>query len=267
MTSLPSSAFWAVAATAVALVGHESATSGHVTAKLAYRETSTHAYAVSILVVRRGRLVYNKTVPSGRDAPYGAAVAGQHSVTVADLDANGEPEILVDFWSRQHGLRTLLYHWLPKRKTYAAVAHAWGAAGYRLADLRNNGGLEFQSGDPRFASQFAVRAYSRLPLQVWQWTKGRVLNVTRRFLPLVRADAAAQSAYYANLQATPGYPLRGAVAAWVADEALLGQGTQALQHVRQIRAALSQPPDARRGSFDAFYTHLRTSLKKWGYLK
>jgi hypothetical protein len=250
-------------------IHHETYTSAHVTARLAYRETAPHRYAVSILVVRRGKTVFNATVPAGRDAPYGAALAGQHSVTVADLEADGEPEILVDLWSQGRGccLKTLVYRWLPKRRTYVSTQHTWGAATYRLADLRGDGTLLFQSGDPRFAGTFASGTYARLPLQVWEWRHVGLVDVTRQFTALVRADATAQSNVYANLHATPGYPLRGAVAAWAADEALLGQGAAALRHVLRLRTALSQPPDAKRGSFDDFVKRLRTSLRAWGYLR
>jgi hypothetical protein len=85
--------------------------------------------------------------------------------------------------------------------------------------------------DNAFAYQFASYAGSAMPVKLLQFTAGRFVDVTRQNLGLVRADASRWwTAFNTN---APGNRL-GPLAAWVADECVLGQSTSAWATVDQL---------------------------------
>ena len=88
----------------------------------------------------------------------------------------------------------------------------------------------FISADDRFAYRFAAFAFSGLPLQIWSVASGRFVDVTRRYPSRVAADARRWwRIFRANVRRHLG---DGALAAWAADEELLGRGAA-------MRAALA----------------------------
>ena len=81
----------------------------------------------------------------------------------------------------------------------------------------------FISADDRFAYTFAAFAFSGLPLQIWSVAGGRFVDVTRRYPARVAADAKR---WWTGLprQRCAGISATAALAAWAADEELLGRG-------------------------------------------
>jgi hypothetical protein len=163
------------------------------------------------------------------------------SVLVSDLDKNGEPEVIVDlFTGGAHCCSySLIYGYSSGTGGYAQLKHQWGNVGYTLRDLGKDGVFEFDSGDDRFAYAFTSYAESRFPPRIWRYRAGKLVDVTRRFPRVVRADARRL------IRALPGYrrqrlDVRGFLAAYQADNYLLGR-RQAARGWRQLRAM------ARRG--------------------
>jgi hypothetical protein len=101
-----------------------------------------------------------------------------------------------------------------------AVEHDWGNDGYRAVDIDGDGTLEFQIGDDRFAYVFTDFADSYFPLQIWNLQDGRLVQTTRSFAGAIRADARTLKAAYIRSRRVGD--VRGVLAAYVADEALLG---------------------------------------------
>jgi hypothetical protein len=121
--------------------------------------------------------------------------------------------------------------------------------------------------DDAFAYQFDSYAGSGLPIKVLDFRDGAFVDVTREHLDLVRNDAGSWAALMAGDPDTPPYP-PGIVSAWVADQCLLGQGTQAFATLDSLNAqgklhgASIGGPDT---SGKAYEGALRDFLKQKGY--
>ena len=116
--------------------------------------------------------------------------------------------------------------------------------------------------DNAFAYKFASYAESAMPIKVLQFTAGRFVDVTRQDLGLVSADASNWwKAFNTN---APGTGL-GQLAAWVADECVLGQSTNAWSTVDQFETngRLTGPAGWPEGA--AYVQTLKTFLATQGY--
>ena len=128
------------------------------------------------------------------------------------------------------------------------------------------------SADDRFAYRFDSYAGSALPLRVLDLQDNRFVDVTRRHKPMVRAEAAGLWETYRKAQGGGLGEGRGGglgvLAAWVADECLLGQGPAAWATVAGLeRRGLLSGGNA--GSFwptgAKYVSALRSFLRATGY--
>lgn len=181
----------------------------------------------------------------------------QSALKVADLDLDGEPEILLDTFSGGAHCcvttRLLSYD----GAAYVAKDIFWGDVSYQLADLNGDGRLELNGFDPRFSAVFTAYAASAFPPQVLQVAAGQVVDVTKRFPAVVKADAAARLKTLRKSKRRDD--MRGVLAAYAADQYLLGKGRVALQEIARQR---------RRHSYrvtNAYRSQLLKRLKTWGY--
>jgi hypothetical protein len=189
-------------------------------------------------------------VPDGAGDP-----AGTSAVKVADLDGDGEPEVLVDVFSG--GAHCCLTARLLTfgGSGYTALDIGYGDVGYVLKDADGDGRQELVGYDPRFSTVFTAFAASAFPPSVLQVQHGTTVDVTRRFPKLVRADAAARLKELRK--ARRGDDIRGVLAAYVADQYLLGKGSTGLKEVDRVR---------RKGLVTkAFKPYLLKRLKGWKY--
>jgi hypothetical protein len=212
---------------------------GETTATLAY--TLKGALTdLNIRISRHGRIVFSEDVPRG---PGGLpAQADTTSLTVRDLDGDGEPEVMLLLnsggnhccaWSRVYG-------YARARDTYVPVAHRWreDSVQPRVKDLDRDGRPEFVSKDDRFFAVFGTM--SAMPLQIWTYRHASFNDVTGRFPRPIRRDAAQiWRIYRRNTRAA-----RLMLPAWVADECRLGRARVAY-HVlerERLRGALNRHP-------------------------
>jgi hypothetical protein len=222
-------------------------------------------------IAREGAVLLDQPVPAyPGHTSYGVVPAGygdHRSVSVRDLDGDGEPEVLLDlywggahccFWSR-------VYRYDAAAGTYTAALHFWGDPTYRVKDLNGDGKPELVTADDRFAYRFAAFAFSGMPVQAWSFAGGTFTNVTRRFPNLIARDAAAMWRLY--LGARKEHEVRGFLAAWAANEYALG-------HAKAVDRALAR--SLRRGELKtaygpsdphAFIRGLKRFLRSTGYLR
>jgi hypothetical protein len=208
----------------------EEAAAGGVNALLYYTQTKDSFGGrvfknVRLTIIRKGAIAYQGAVPrypghsslSVNPAGYGE----NQSVFVRDLDGDGEPEVRLDlFWGGAHCcFWTDVYRYTGS--TYQLRPHLWGNATYWLKDLGGDGRLEFVSSDDRFAYAFSAFAFSYLPVQIWSYRGGGFKDVTRRFPRQIRADSAHTWRGFLRLRRAR-YETEGALAAWAADQYLLG---------------------------------------------
>jgi hypothetical protein len=191
------------------------------------------------------------------------------TLRIRDLDADGEPEVLLGTYAGGAHCcwETRIFRYLPARRSYAETYHRWGNVSYRAINLDGRGKVELVSSDDRFAYVFTSFAGSFFPYQVWHFDRGRLRDVTRRFPGQIDADAwRLWSAYRENrnLRSDP----RGVLAAWTADQYLLGRTNAAWATLRRLAAQGVFGPRADLAGWPqggAYLSALKTYLRKLGY--
>ncbi|QEC50016.1 hypothetical protein FSW04_22220 [Baekduia soli] len=180
---------------------------------------------------------------------------GDSVLKVADLDADGEPEVLVDTFSGGAHCCVTTRVLTFDGSAYTPTDIFWGDVGYRLRDADGDGRPELVGADPRFSGAFTAFAASGFPAQVLQVTHGAVADVTRRFPAVVAADARRQLRDLRRLRR--GDDVRGLLAAYVADEYSLGRAATARAELaHQLRRHRIRPQ---------YRALLLRRLKAWGY--
>jgi hypothetical protein len=116
--------------------------------------------------------------------------------------------------------------------TYAMTQHDFGDPGEDVVDLRHNGRYEFLTADDSFAYEFTDFAASGLPIQILTFSDRHFSNVTRQYPKLVTRDAARWMKAFNSMAKQHYSDSVGVVAAWAADEELLG-------HVKLVNSFLA----------------------------
>jgi hypothetical protein len=218
----------AVAALGAAVTHTRTASSGSTVATLSW--TANHSttglpYSNLRLDIRRGGSdlfddpVHGLLCGTGCWPALGVRSA---PVVVSDIEGDGAPDVIVSLYSggAHCCYVTQIYRYDPGTQTYSVAQRDFGDPGSILE--RIGGAFRFRSADDRFAYRFAAFAFSGLPVQIWRFTGGRFVDVTRHYPGRIAADAAVWwSAFEKNAAQHFG---DGFIAAWAADEDLLGRG-------------------------------------------
>jgi hypothetical protein len=267
-------------ATAAAEVRQETGTApspgGEVMAELTYDKVSDFEYKdVRLKITRGGAVLHDALVPEPCDecppSPQGGGdTPDVRSLTVRDLDANGEPEVLVDLYTGgAHCCSyTQLYAYHAATNAYRRVKGSWGDYGYELVDLDKDGSPEFRSADFRFAAAFTAYAASGAPPRILKFGNGRLNDVTRRHRGVIKENLREYVRLYKRIRKDRDLPdVRGFLAAVVADKYLLGQGDTAFDIVYAAyrRGELRPLGGDTSPSGKRYISELRKFLRKWGY--
>ena len=252
----------------------ETATGGAVKAVLTYNQgsqlfdvTGTH-----LTITRAGVTALDTDVPEPCNGcgimPAGASGGTAKSLQVVDLDGDGEPEVLLDIYTG--GAHCCVDTWIYRftGTSYTGTPTQWGDVGYTVKDLNGDGVPELRSFDDRFAYAFTDFADSWFPPQIWQFRAGKLNDVTRSFPALVRSDAK-KTLRILRGRARHKRDMRGVVAAYVADQYLLGHGSRGWKLVRSARKqgllnGLGRDDPWPRGA--RYAPALRKFLRKAGYI-
>jgi hypothetical protein len=177
------------------------------------------------------------------------------AVKVADLDGDGEPEVLVDTFSggAHCCLTARVLTW--NGSGYTPTDIDYRDVSYAVKDADGDGRPELVGQDPVFSAAFTAFAASAFPPLVYHVEHGKLVDVTRTFPKLVRADAAA---LLKDLRkAKRGDDVRGILAAYVADQYLLGKGATGKAEIERQR---------RKGRVTkSFGPYVLKKLKAWHY--
>jgi hypothetical protein len=269
----------------------ERATTGSLEADLSYLDTpgqqaftykgktttyTTHAdsnFRVSIF--RSGRVLFTQLLSCPHCAPGGTWHARPtKSVRWASLDpSDTNPEVLVDTTTGGAHCCLVTRFYLVDHDSVRVLLRDWGDLGYTLADLQHDGRTELVSADDRFAYEFASFGGSAFPIQIWALRNGVMSNVTRSYPSLVSADASKLWRLYLKERDAQPPDVRGVLAAWAADEALLGRWSEAMAALNLAKAkGYLDTDDAFTGAVKpsagalGYLTQLRRFLVKTGYL-
>jgi hypothetical protein len=179
---------------------------------------------------------------------------------------SAEPEVLVET------------HWGGAHCCFQTAVASRGKAGYRWVkrtwgDIRyrgqwRRGVFYFLSHDRAFSGAFASSADSTWPAQVWTLTSsGRMRNTTRERLDYVQANATRQWGWYAESRRAQEGSVRGILAAWCANQYLLGAAEACDAELERAASAgwLETRFDDASSSAGDYIAKLRRFLREHGY--
>jgi virginiamycin B lyase len=163
---------------------------GATSATVAFERIEAEYFGdIHVHIAREGTERFSEAVPKLQGLE---ARGDSHSLTVRDLDGDGEPEVTLTVYASgsQCCSWTRFYRYDRARGTYAVRQHVWGYFGGEpvVRDLDGDGRPELRSLDGRFFERFGRQAAR--PVQIWSYRDGTLRDVTRRFPRLVRQDAA-----------------------------------------------------------------------------
>ena len=245
-----------------------SAQSGGVQATLTYSGAAGNHTATNLRIVRNGATLQNAAprVAFCGQGPCGpSGYQGDPPLRVADLDADGEPEVVYSaFTGGAHCCSIAQVYRLSAGATgYAVTEHGFGDPSFTLKDLNGDGRPEWLTRDDRFAYLYTAYAFSGLPIEILRYDHGLFSDVTRSYPALVRRDATVWwRRYHRARNRTDGTQL-GVVAAWAADRYRLGKRKAALRVLRREAANGRLRAPGLHGA--RFVTRLDRFLLKHGY--
>ena len=258
-----------LAAPAVALGATQGASSGIVSSQLTYQGVTGDATGMVLTIKRSGQVVYRRPVTSpacsaGREIAPQCSPNSRHSVHVVDLQPGGEPNVVLDLFSAGNSVGDVeqVFSYDPATKTYVRSEHEFDAIQASLEDLGHTGRDEFVSSDGSFTCKFAVCPYSGTPIEILAFGDRRFTDVTASYPSLLARDAAKWLRRY-KTHLSDGL---GWIAAWAADEDLVGHSAQVQDYLtQQLKAGhlVSREgyPTGRR-----LIANLNKFLRKHGYL-
>jgi hypothetical protein len=247
----------------------ETATSGAISATLSYDHVQdSFEYTNLQLTISRDGTPVLAVDPTFDDCDSPvcspAGFGNRDSVLIDDLDGDGEPEVILDLYTGGAHCCYLsrFYRW--DGTTYVPADRNFGDPGYRIADLDGDGVEELLTADYRFGYAFTAFAFSVMPIRIYDLRAGKWELVTKRFPDRIRKDAKA--AWKTFIKISRNEEPRGAIAAWAADQLMLGHkrhATRTLNHLARHGRLPSDgfPPKSPR----KFVRRLLRFLAKHGY--
>ena len=205
-------------------------------------------------------------------SPWPAGSAQVDSITVRDLDADGEPEVLVDLYTGGANCCFYSVSWRydeVQNKYIQKTLRPGLSFPYTLKDLNHDGVPEFTSADYRFAYKYGSNADTPRPLRIFDWNHGRLVDVTIAYPRMAAREAADLWKTYLKYR-SKDVNLRGVIAAYLADSYNARNGRAAWRRVVAAyrRGDLDRKIPGDTGPFGrAFLKSLRVFLKKTGYLR
>jgi hypothetical protein len=218
-------------------------------------------------ISRNGRLVYKRRVSAAgcrRRCTSVSVPPGKSPLHVTDLEGNGNLDVVLGLFTQGANCCFIdqVFTYDPASATFVPSQHNFLNAGATLVMLGRR--WVFKSGDSRITEAgFTDTADSGTPIQIWRFGHGRFTDVTRAYPPLIRADAAHWMRAF-NHHIANGV---GLIAAWAADEDLLGRSALVDTTLKRLAAQnkLRTPLGLPHGSAMVFAAQLEKLLHKLGY--
>jgi hypothetical protein len=274
-------ATFGLAASSPAYAAHkdETATSGQVTATFSYdykrtRYGPSNFSNLHLTIDRAGQRLADIPFPEACDgcAAWPAGGARTNSITVRDIDGDGEPEVLLDLYSGGAHCcwYTNSFRFDEGLNRYVEkVLRPGGSFPYTLRDINKDGVPEFRTVDYRFSYKYGSYVDTPPPIRIFDWDRGLV-DVTIQYPKIAAREAAFYYKAYLSLRRKKDLNLRGVLAAYLADSYNAHNGRAAWGRVVAAyrRGELNRKIAGDVGPFGkAYLTSLRRFLKKTGYLR
>jgi hypothetical protein len=246
----------------------QTASAGGVTATFSYSGSGITVSNPQLRIVRDGQTSYDQPVSSsqcGNQCGPGAFEAHQSSVRVIRLQAGGQPDVILELFSGGANCCFLdqVFSYSAATQTYVKTEQDFASAGVQLRRLGVARRWRFLSGDDSFKYEFTDGADSADPIQIWSFSGSVFHDVTRSYPTLIATDAARWLKLFTH-HISNGV---GLIAAWAADEELLGHD----KLVQSTLATEARHGDLRDGGYGGgatgrrFITKLNRLLRQLGY--
>ncbi len=218
-------------ASAGASTESESASSGTVTATYRYSGTYPRSIHSTMEITRSGEVLYDQPVTSawcGKDCWPASVATSSPSLHVVHLRARGFPDVVLDLFTGGAHCCFVeqVYSFDASTSKYVKSERDFGDPGARLEKLGAGGSDDFVTGNDAFAYEFTDFAASGLPLEILSFSDRKFHDVTRSFPALIAKDAAQWIKAFHAASTSHYDDTVGVVAAWAADEDLLGRGAE-----------------------------------------
>jgi hypothetical protein len=245
----------------------QTAASGNVSATFSFSGKAPNYKHLKLAITRRGQQLYSEPVTSsacGHLCWPGSTEAKFPSVQVLDLEHDGEPDVVLTLFSGGAHCCSVaqIFRYDPATMAYVKFERNFRDPGFQVKDLAGDGHFEFESANDAFAYEFTAFAASGMPIQIFTFSAGKFIDVTRSYPKLIRSDAAL---WLRLFKRNIGHG-DGVLAAWAADEDMLGNSAKVKRYLlQQLRLHhLGNPggPSGRR-----FVSALQRFLRQQGYLK
>jgi hypothetical protein len=233
----------------------QTASSGDVSATFTFSGSYPNYAHERLSISLAGQVLYDLPVtanPCAEHCAPGSTSTKSPSVHIVDLEHDGSIEEI--------------FAYDPGTMTYTRTVHDFGDPGDEIVDLDHNGRYEFLTADDSFAYEFTDFAASGLPIQILTFSGGRFHNVTRSYPALIAKNAAEFLKAFKSEGRRHYSDSVGLIAAWAADEDMLGHRGQAARYLdQQARAGHLNSALGQAGGLK-FVANLQRFLRRLGYL-
>jgi hypothetical protein len=256
-----------LAAVAWAQSSSQTASAGGVSATFTYSGSGITVTNPRLRIVRAGQTAYEEPVHAalcGSICGPGALGAHAHSVRVIRLEPSGAPDVILELFSGGANCCFIdqVFTYSPFTHGYLKTERNFGSFGVTVKRIGKAKHWRFVSADENFKYEFTDGAASGEPIQIWSFSGRRFHDVTRHYPNLIATDAKRWLHFFKqNLSNGVGL-----IAAWAADEELLGQD----KLVQSTLATEARQGDLRDGNGGGatgqrFITKLNRFLHQLGY--
>ena len=223
---LAGAAFAALTCAAVALAAPthtQQASADGITATYTYTGSFPMITGSRLRIVKAGQELYNQPVTSpacGKQCGPDRFGPGASSVGVVPLESRSSPDVVLELFSGGANCCFVdqVFALDPGTMTYVKTEHDFGPAGALIKRLAPGHKWSFVSADGNFKYEFTDGADSGEPLQIWRYRALKFTDVTRQYPKLIGSDASRWLRLFGHHIANGV----GLIAAWAADEELLG---------------------------------------------
>jgi hypothetical protein len=248
----------------------KTATLGNVTAVLNWSPDQYGIKDAKLTITRAGVVGFDRAIP--KVVPDGSIILSQQDnpddVRVVDLDGDGEPEVIVTGFSGGAHCCIVGGFYDLRGAAYGETTEFFGSYGFELRDVGKDGTIEIDASDVRFEDIYTSHAASFPPPHIMRFSKAggaaHLVDVTRKYPSRIRENAAdAKKLFKQFKRGDVITEARGVVAAYVADEYLLGRGEVGLREIdrQAARGLIGKTAKQVR----AWRKQLLRDLHKFGY--
>lgn len=251
----------------------QTAHAGAVSASFSFKGKFPDYRGERLTINQAGKVFYDEPVSSKFCTPCapGSSLEGKgSSVHIADLEHNGQPDVVLDLYTGGAHCCTVeqIFSFDSGTMTYVKTERDFGDPLVSIVDIAHNGRYELLTADDSFAYEFSDFAASGLPVEILTFSARTFVNVTRQYPKVIARDAARWLKAFKGMAKYGYQDTTGLIAAWAADEDLLGHANTVNSYLAKQAAAghLNTGLAPIEPSGKKFIATLQKFLRKHGYL-